>query len=178
MRIGARALAIVVCLLALLMAMMSVAGVGQSNEATKNGAAMSPALTIYNQQFAVVRHGLALDLQGGQNHVEVTDITGHVEPDSVFLRSLEEGRRLRILEQNYRNDPVSEQMLLSLYEGKIIDFLTPDKTTVQGKIIRSGVVPHSTVIYGQRYYQAQAAYVQQGAGQPVIEVNGKLQFTL
>jgi hypothetical protein len=178
MRIGARALAIVVCLLALLMAMMSVAGTGQSNEAVKNDAAMSPALTIYNQQFAVVRHGLVLDLKGGQNHVEVTDITGHVEPDSVFLRSLEESRRLRILEQNYRNDPVSEQMLLFLYEGKTIDFLTPDKTTVQGKIIRSGFVPHSTVMYGQRYYQAQAAYVQQGAGQPVIEVNGKLQFTL
>jgi hypothetical protein len=178
MTIGTRALATVVCLLALLMVMISGAGAGQSKEGAKNDAGTSPALTIYNQQFAVVRHGLALDLKAGQNHVEVTDITGHVEPDSVFLRSLEEGRRLRILEQNYRNDPVSEQMLLSLYEGKTIDFLTPDKTTVQGKIIRSGFAPHSTVMYGQRYYQAQAAYVQQGAGQPVIEVNGKLQFTL
>ena len=89
---------------------------------------MTPALTIYNQQFAVVRNGVALDLKAGQNHVEVTDITGHVEPDSVFLRSLDEGRHLRILEQNYRNDPVSEQLLLSLYEGKTIDFMTPDKT--------------------------------------------------
>jgi hypothetical protein len=178
MRIAARALTIVLCLLALLMVIMGGAGARQSKEAAKNDAAMSPALTIYNQQFAVVRHGLALDLKAGQNHVEVTDITGHVEPDSVFLRSLEEGRRLRILEQNYRNDPVSEQMLLSLYEGKTINFLAPDKTTVQGKIIRSGFAPHSTVMYGQRYYQAQAAYVQEGAGQPVIEVSGKLQFTL
>ena len=150
----------------------------QTKEAARNDAVMTPALTIYNQQFAVVRNGVALDLKAGQNHVEVTDITGHVEPDSVFLRSLDEGRHLRILEQNYRNDPVSEQLLLSLYEGKSIDFMTPDKTIVQGKIIRSGFVPHATVMYGQRYYQAQAAYVQQGAGQPVIEVNGKLQFTL
>lgn len=150
----------------------------QAKEAAMNDAAMTPALTIYNQQFAVVRNGLALDLKAGQNHVEVTDITGHVEPDSVFLRSLDEGRHLRILEQNYRNDPVSEQLLLSLYEGKTIDFMTPDKTIVQGKIIRSGFVPHATVMYSQRYYQAQAAYVQQGAAQPVIEVNGKLQFTL
>src|SRR4029077_6744275 len=63
-------------------------------------------------------------------------------------------------------------------EGKTIDFQMPDKTIVQGKIIRSGFVPHSTVAYGQRYYQAQASYVQEGAGQPVIEVNGKLQFSL
>ena len=103
---------------------------------------------------------------------------GHLEPDSVFLRSLDAGRRLQILEQNYRNDPVSEQLLLSLYEGKTIDFLMPDKTIVQGKIIRSGFVPHATTMYGQNYYQSQAVYVQQGAGQPVIEVKGKLQFTL
>ncbi|MGA2645017.1 MAG: hypothetical protein ABSF15_09900 [Candidatus Sulfotelmatobacter sp.] len=165
------------CLLAL-QVMSGENAAAQTKEAARNDAAVAPALTIYNQQFAVVRHGLALDLNAGQNHVAVTDITGHVEPDSVFLRSLDESRHLRILEQNYRNDPVSELLLLSLYEGKTIDFLTPDKTIVQGKIIRSGFVPHATVTYGQRYYQAQGAYLQQGAGQPVIEVNGKLQFTL
>jgi hypothetical protein len=177
MRMNRRGLAAAVCVLAL-QVMNSGNAPGQTREAAKNDAAMGPALTIYNQQFAVVRNGLALDLKAGQNHVEVTDITGHVEPDSVFLRSLEEGRHLRILEQNYRNDPVSEQLLLSLYEGKTIDFQLPDKTIVQGRIIRSGFVPHATVMYGQRYYQAQAAYVQEGAGQPVMEVNGKLQFTL
>jgi len=177
MKTGARVITITVSLLALL-SMLSGNVAAQTKEGTKNDAAMAPALTIYNQQFAVVRNGLTLDLKPGQNHVEVTDITGHLEPDSVFLRSLEEGRHLSILEQNYRNDPVSEQLLLSLYEGKTIDFLLPDKTTVKGKIIRSGFVPHSTVAYGQRYYQAQAMYVQQGAGQPVIEVNGQLQFSM
>jgi hypothetical protein len=173
----AQGFAATVCLFAL-QVWMSGNVAAQTKDAAKDDAVMAPALTIYNQQFAVVRHGLALDLKTGQNHVEVTDITGHVEPDSVFLRSLEEGRHLRILEQNYRNDPVSEQLLLSLYEGKTIDFMMADKTLVQGKIIRSGFVPHATVMYGQWYYQTQAAYVQQGAEQPVIEVNGKLQFTL
>ena len=173
MNMSRRCLITVVCALALQIMFVRVAA-GQA----KDDAALAPALTIYNQQFAVVRHGLALDLKPGQNHVEVTDITGHLEPDSVFLRSLDAGRRLQILEQNYRNDPVSEQLLLSLYEGKTIDFLAPDKTIVQGKIIRSGFVPHTTTLYGQNYYQSQAVYVQQGAGQPVIEVKGKLQFML
>lgn len=157
---------------------LSAIAAAQTRDAAKSDATTAPALTIYNQQFAVVRNSLALDLKPGQNHVEVTDITGHLEPDSVFLRSLDEGRHLQILEQNYRNDPVSEQLLLSLYEGKTIDFQTSDKTIVQGRIIRSGFVPHATVVYGQRYYQTQAASVQAGAEQPVIEVNGKLQFTL
>jgi hypothetical protein len=55
----------------------------------------SPALTIYNQQFAVVRQKLPLDLHSGVNHVQVTDITAHLEPDSVILRSLDTGRHLQ-----------------------------------------------------------------------------------
>src|SRR5947199_6637278 len=89
----------------------------------QNSAAPSePAITIYNQQFAVVRHVLPLDLRSGGNHVEVTDISTHLEPDSVILRSLDPGQTLQVLEQNYRNDPISQQLLLSLYEGKTIDF--------------------------------------------------------
>src|SRR5579864_1054207 len=154
---------ILLCLLALQLAIGSRLA-AQNKDSGKSDPASGPALTIYNQQFAVVRQGLALELNSGQNHIEVTDITAHVEPDSVFLRSLDAGRRLTILEQNYRNDPVSEQLLLSLYEGKTIDFVAPDKTIVQGKIIRSGFVPHATTTYNQRYYYQQAAFVQQGAG--------------
>jgi len=143
----------------------------------------SPALTIYNQQFAVVRQKLALDLRSGVNHLQVTDITAHLEPDSVILRSIDTGRHLQILEQNYRNDPVSQQLLLSLYEGKSIDFLETDKDgrtrIVQGKIIRSGYVPHYAAFqsYGPQYATQQAA-VAQGNEQPVIEVNSKVQFSL
>jgi hypothetical protein len=143
----------------------------------------SPALTIYNQQFAVVRQKLPLDLRSGVSHVQVTDITAHLEPDSVILRSLDTGRRLQILEQNYRNDPVSQQLLLSLYEGKTIDFQDTDKDgsprSIQGKIIRSGYVPHYTAFqsYGPQYAAQQTA-VAQGSEQPLIEVNGKLQFSL
>src|SRR5258705_7555606 len=155
----------------------SASGTGQEQKGD------SPALTIYNQQFAVVRQKLPLDLRSGVNHLQVTDITAHLEPDSVILRSLDTGRHLQILEQNYRNDPVSQQLLLSLYEGKTIDFLETEKDgterTVQGKIIRSGYVPHYAAFqsYGPQY-PAQQAAVAQGSEQPVIEVNGKLQFSL
>src|SRR5260370_18922262 len=143
----------------------------------------APALTVYNQQFAVVRQKLPLDLRSGVNHVQVTDITAHLEPDSVILRPLDNARRVQILEQNYRNDPVTQQLLLSLYEGKTIDFVVADKDgathIVPGKIIRSGYVPHYNDLqaYGQEYYAQQAAMAQ-GTEQPVIEVNGKLQFSL
>ncbi|HET9364507.1 MAG TPA: hypothetical protein VFP71_05875, partial [Candidatus Angelobacter sp.] len=139
----------------------------------------SAALTIYNQSFAVVRQTLPLDLKSGTNPVEVTDITSHLEPDSVILRDLKSGRDLRILEQNYRNDVASQARLLSLYEGKTIEFLV-NGVLKPGKIIRSGYVPHYEAYgsYDQQYYQQQQAYVNSGSSEPIIEIDGKLQFGL
>ncbi len=51
-----------------------------------------------------------------------------------------------MLEQNYRADPLSESLLLSLNEGKTIDFLVQRENkqeVVTGKIIRSGYTPHN-----------------------------------
>jgi hypothetical protein len=149
--------------------------------------AAEPALTIYNQNFAVVRDTVPLELKTGVNDVRYNDITAHVEPDSVTLRDPRGNTSLQILEQNYRNDPISEALLLSLYEGKTIDFETDlgwgQKKVVQGKIIRSGYVPHGGAAmqrYGQQYYQSQMAmaYGPTGVSQPIIEVEGKMQFAL
>ena len=126
-----------------------------------------PALTIYNQDFAVVRDTVPLDLKSGVNNVRYADATARVEPDSVILRDPGGKHSLQIWEQNYRNDPVTQELLLSLFEGKTIDFQnlrlkdnTQSRELIPGKIIRSGYVPGG------------------GSEQPIIEVNGKLQFSL
>jgi hypothetical protein len=122
-----------------------------------------PSLTIYNQNFAVVRQELPLELKSGVNSVRVTDITMHLEPDSVILRDPTGKQFIQVLEQNYRADPLSEALLLSLFEGKTIDFLVQRENkqeVIPGKIIRSGYVPHSPMAmrqYGAQYYQAQMA---------------------
>ncbi len=125
-------------------------------------------LTIYNQNFAVVRQTVSLNLKSGVNMVHFTETTAHLEPESVILRDPLGRYRLQILEQNYRADPVSQQLLLSLFEGQTIDFLLQRKEgdeIVRGKIIRSGYVPHQAgwQRYGQQYYATQMAYMQGGA---------------
>jgi hypothetical protein len=137
-----------------------------------------PSLTVYNQDFAVVRDRLNLNLKKGINELSVTDITAHLEPDSVILRDPKGKRALQILEQNYRSDPVSQGLLLSLYEGQEIEFLAGEDKVVKGKIIRSGYVPHQSGMqrYGSRYAQRQ--YVNVNTSQPIIEVEGKLRFNL
>jgi hypothetical protein len=143
------------------------------------------ALTIYNQHFAVVRQPIALDLQPGTNQIHFSETTAHVEPDSVMLRDPSGAMKLHILEQNYRNDPLSEPLLLALNEGRALDFeVQRDGKTeiVKGKIIRSGYVPHTAAYqnYNYQYYQQQAAYASPttGSGDPIIEINGQLQFGL
>ncbi len=143
-----------------------------------------PSLTIYNQNFAVVRQELLVELTPGVNRVRVTDITMHLEPDSVILRDPAGKQPIQVLEQNYRADPVSESLLLSLFEGKTVDFLVQRENkqeVVPGKIIRSGYVPHSSMAmrqYGSQYYQAQMSYARGGSEQPIVEVEGKLRFGL
>lgn len=148
-----------------------------------DSALSGPALTIYNQDFAVVRDGLTLELQKGINDISFNDISAHLEPDSVIIRDPLGKHRLTILEQNYRADPVSQELLLSLFEGKTIDFLyrtADEERIITGKIIRSGYVPHQAGLrqYGQDYRERQMSYARGSMGQPIIEVNGKLQFSL
>ncbi|MFL6445873.1 MAG: DUF4139 domain-containing protein [Candidatus Sulfotelmatobacter sp.] len=128
-----------------------------------------PSLTIYNQDFAVVRQDLPLDLKSGENQFNMNDITMHVEPDSVILRDPSGKHSLQVLEQNYRADPVSQMSLLSLYEGRTIDFELPDHSTIKGKVIRSGYVRPD--YFNPNNYGG-------GAEEPIIEVAGQLRFGL
>jgi len=150
--------------------------------------AADPALTIYNQNFGVVRETVPLDLKRGVNQVRYVGTTAHLEPDSVILRDPAGKRNLQILEQNFRADPISQELLLSLNEGKTIEFETfrqvdgqQKREIIQGKIVRSGYVPHTAAFgrYGQQYAYSQMAYASSpGTGQPIIEVDGKLRFSL
>ena len=123
----------------------------------------APGLTIYNQDFAVVRDTVPLELKEGLNSIQYDGATLQLEPDSVVLRD-KSGKPLQILEQNYRNDPLTQAYLLSLFEGQTIDFTVrepekPDRL-IQAKILRSG--------YGGPT----------GGTEPVVEVEGKIQVGL
>ncbi|MGJ8698057.1 MAG: DUF4139 domain-containing protein [Verrucomicrobiaceae bacterium] len=121
-------------------------------------------LTIYNQGIAVVREVVPLDLQAGVTGVTFDQATAQVRPDSVVLRDPAGKIDFSILEQGYRNDPVSQDLLLSHFEGKTIGFQVTNSegvsSVLEGEIVRSGYVPG-----GRRQ-------------SPIIKVDGMLQFEL
>ena len=124
-----------------------------------------PALTIYNQNFAVVRERVPLDLKAGETSVTFGGATRMLEADSVVLRDPTGKVAVRVLEQSYRADVMSQGLLLSRYEGKELDFLVRDQNAkeylVKGKVTRSGYAPTG-----------------EAAETPIIEVDGKLRFSL
>lgn len=142
----------------------------QSNGVQPSGSEPETAVTIYNANFAVVRQNLKLDLQPGVNQTTYSGITAQLEPDSVVLRDPSGQRQLQILEQNYRNDPLSQALLLSLFEGKTLEFrrMRDGKPeTVQGKVIRSGYVPRNAAnLYSNEL------------SQPIVEAEGRIVFGL
>ncbi|MEM6885907.1 MAG: hypothetical protein AAF571_12835 [Verrucomicrobiota bacterium] len=144
----------------------------------------NPSLTIYNQEFAVVRERLSIPIKKGTQEISVNEITAHMEPDSVILRDSSGKVDIQILEQNYRNDPISQNLLLQHFEGKEIDFLITtqdgEPRRVRGKIIRAPYVAHQAAMqrYNRSYSMIQSARAHGGGNTPIIEVEGELRFSL
>jgi hypothetical protein len=128
-------------------------------------AAGGPQVTIYNDGFATVKEDRGLTLAEGVAEVRVTDMSRQLEPDSVMLRELSETPfGVKILEQSFINDPLTEGLLLYQMEGKTLRFeeQREDGTVKEhsGKLIRSGYVPGG------------------GAEQPIVEEGGAVRFSL
>ncbi|MGC2161462.1 MAG: hypothetical protein WA634_06120 [Silvibacterium sp.] len=120
------------------------------------------ALTIYNQNFAVARTSVDLDLHPGINEVTTTRVTSQLEPDSVVLRDPTGEHTVQVIEQNYDAAVVNQAWMLKKYEGRTISFQIKPGEVVQGKIIRAG---DDLQPYGAQQ-------------QPLIEVNSQMQFQL
>jgi len=134
-------------------------------------------LTIYNQDFAVVKEVRRINLRDGESEFRMDDVSARLDPSSVILLDLNDPNGLKILEQNYESEPVSQGLLLKKFEGKeilfeIIDADGKSKILKKGKVIRSGYQSQS-LAYGYNYSQQVAS-----AGSPIIEMDGKIRFGL
>ena len=88
----------------------------------------SVAVTVYNQNFAVVKDTRRLRLAPGLVELSFKDVSANIQPETVQLHSLTSGR-LQVLEQNYRYDLLSPSKLLEKYVGKRITVYRYDQKT-------------------------------------------------
>jgi hypothetical protein len=78
----------------------------------------SVSVTIYNQNFGVVRETRRLSLGKGLVELSFGDVSASIQPETVRVSSLTRGALFNVLEQNYRYDLLTPAKLLEKYLGK------------------------------------------------------------
>lgn len=78
----------------------------------------SVSLTIYNQNFGLVRDTRSVELGSGINHVRFEDVAAKIDPTSVSFTSLTAPNSVVVREQNYQYDLIEPTTILSKSVGK------------------------------------------------------------
>ena len=111
-------------------------------------------ITVYNQNFGLVREVRTIDLPTGRSFLEFGDVSQRIQTETVSIKSL--GGPLRVLEQNYRYDLLSPQKLLEKYVGKKVKvYRWNDKTGKEDE------------------FEAEVLAVSQGT---VLRINGEITY--
>ncbi len=76
------------------------------------------SLTIYNQNFGLVRDTRSVELVNGINHVRFEDVAAKIDPTSVSFTSLTAPNQVVVREQNYQYDLIEPTTILSKSVGK------------------------------------------------------------
>jgi len=80
------------------------------------------SLTIYNQNFAVVREKRSFTLADGTNFVRYEDVASTIDPTSLSFKSLTAPNAVAVREQNYQFDLLTPQAVLNKSLGKRVHY--------------------------------------------------------
>ena len=116
--------------LRLLIAALTLAGTALAAEKPQEGV----ALTIYNQNFGVVREKRAVEVKEKIGTIRFTDVAAQIDGTSVQFKSLTDPAAT-VLEQNYEYDLVSADKLLQKYIDRQIAVLTKDGSRYAGNLL-------------------------------------------
>ena len=75
----------------------------------------SVALTVYNQNFALVKDVRVLDMARGSAEVRVDNVAASIDPTSVHFAALDHPEAVAVLEQNYKYDLADADRLFGRY---------------------------------------------------------------
>ena len=91
-------------------------------------------MTIYNQNFGVVREKRKVDVPDKIGMIRFGDVAAQIDGTSVQFKSLTDPNAT-VLEQNYEYDLVSADKLLEKYIDKPLAVLTKDGSRYSGKLL-------------------------------------------
>jgi hypothetical protein len=89
----------------------------------------SVAVTIYNEDLALVKDVRRLVLEAGANRLALREVSGNMRPETALLRSLSHPGGLTLIEQNFDFDLLTPAKLLEKYVGRNVRIIRTHPTT-------------------------------------------------
>jgi len=107
----------------------------------------SVAVTIYNENLALIKDQRKIQLGSGQSTLAFRDVSAQMRPETALLRSLSSPGKLSVIEQNFDFDLLTPQKLLEKFVGRSVGVIktnpaTGAETTEQAQVLaaNNGVV--------------------------------------
>lgn len=124
------------------------------------------ALTIYNQNFGLVKDVRKVQLQSGINYLRFGDVAAAIDPTSVNFMSLTAPNAVAVREQNYQYDVMAPDTVLGKSIGKRVTFRQYSggvEKTVSGILLNA---PQITIVdtNGNPSTRSQGLVVQSDSG--------------
>ena len=98
-------------------------------------AAAEIALTVYNDDLALVKDVRELALKKGTNDLKFVDVAARIDPTSVHFQSLTAPEKVALLEQNYEYDLINASKMLEKYVDEAIRIFAKDDQVFEGTLL-------------------------------------------
>ena len=89
----------------------------------------SVAVTIYNEDLALVKDARQVQIDSGVNRLALRDVSAMLRPETALLRSLSHPGTFSLLEQNFDFDLLTQAKLLEKYVGRHVRIVKTHPTT-------------------------------------------------
>ena len=103
--------------------------------AAQQGAQRKLTLTVYNQDFGVVRDQRTVELAAGLIEHRFADVAQRIDPTSVQFICLTNPTGCSVVEQNYQYDLVSTEKLLEKYIDRQLQLVLAHGSVVDGTLL-------------------------------------------
>lgn len=105
------------------------------------------AVTIYNQDLALIREQRRVTLDAGENILALREVSAALRPETAQLKNLSHPKGFSVREQNFDYDLLSPQKLLEKYVGRKVKVVrshpqTGAETLIEAEVLaaNSGIV--------------------------------------
>ena len=89
----------------------------------------SVAVTIYNENLALVKDSRSVTLPSGEIKLAFAEVSAQIRPETSILRNLSEGSEITLLEQNFDYDLLTPAKLLDKYVGRTVEVVKTNPAT-------------------------------------------------